>query len=120
MEVIERCNCGCGQPRPPRPRRGPRAIYASAACRKAAFQRRQSFFGIPEREIIEIPQKVPYASPLEKLAQAIVEARVLCNVFQQLGKDADPKLGWRSVQVAEVLRTALDSLFPEPSKPRHE
>ncbi len=64
--------------------------------------------------------KVPYASPLEKLAQAIVEARVLGRIFQQLGQEADPKLSWRSLRMAAVLHSALDELFPEPSNPSNE
>lgn len=53
-----------------------------------------------------------YATPLEKLAQAILEAQVLCNVFSQLGTEADPKLAWRAAEVAVGIRSVLGKYFP--------
>lgn len=112
MEVIERCNCGCGQPRPPRPRRGPRAIYASAACRKRAFDRKRSFdFQSQGALQLEEPRQ-PYSSPLERLAKAIIEARVISQIFLQLETEADPKLAWRAARVGSAMEELLDTHFP--------
>lgn len=112
MEIIERCNCGCGQPRPPRPRRGPRAIYASASCRKRAYDRKQSFDFQPQGDLQPEESRQPYSSPLERLAKAIIEARVISQIFLQLETEADPKLAWRAGQMGSGMEELLNDLFP--------
>lgn len=112
MEIIERCNCGCGQPRPPKPRRGPRAIHASASCRKRAFDRKRSFNFTPQptRQIDAARQ--PYSSPLERLAKAVIEARVIARIFLQLETEVDPKLAWRAGRAGSVMEEILNDHFP--------
>lgn len=117
MEAIERCNCGCGLPRPLQGRRGPRAIYATPACRKRAFDRKRYLSAIGAIDYswfsVDMPDR-KYASPLERLSQAVVEARVLCNVLDQLGTEADPRLAWRAFELSNTLRQKLVVLFPNP------
>lgn len=52
-----------------------------------------------------------YASPLERLARAVIEAQVLCNVFGQLAVEADPKLSWRAELMSRDLRLAIDTFM---------
>ena len=112
MDIIERCNCGCGQPRPPRPRRGPRAIYASASCRKRAFDRKRSFNFTPQPNPHIDKARQSYSSPLERLGKAVIEARVIARIFLQLETEADPKLGWRAGRVGSAIEEVLNDHFP--------
>lgn len=112
MEIIERCNCGCGQPRPPRPRRGPRAIYASASCRKRSFDRKRSFNFTPQPTPQIDETRPPYSSPLERLAKAVIEARVISRIFLQLETETDPKLAWRAGRVGSAIDELLNTHFP--------
>jgi hypothetical protein len=49
---------------------------------------------------------------MERLAQAVIEARVLSRIFSQLGAEADPKLAWRATEVGSKIDSILDECFP--------
>lgn len=112
MEAFERCNCGCGLPRPLRGRRGPREIYATPACRKRAFDRKHYLAFADANSDSQFTVQMPerrYASPLERIAQSVLETQVLCNHLDELGREADPRLGWRVAKLAKEIRYAIVS-----------
>lgn len=93
----------------------PRAVYASNACRKRAFDRKKQLEKIEPVTTWAVAVEQPsrsQGSPLEQLSQAILEARVLTNVFMRLGHEADPKIGWRASEVGKQVNAALTKYFP--------
>jgi len=49
---------------------------------------------------------------LERLAKAVIEARVIARIFLQLETEVDPKLAWRAGRVGSALEESLDTHFP--------
>lgn len=105
----------CGEPLPPRGRRGPARVYCSGRCREAARRRRRADT-LLRAELEPAGASVPIAPPLtahpdDQVVVAVLEADRLVGAFLRLGRDARPAFSWRCTKVGEALRAALSASF---------